>query len=1722
MNRDGILSLDLEITKDGKHLKHLGAVLGDVKVDERKDPKKAIRQLISLSKGAQFILGHNILEHDLPWLYAQEIDCSELKQLPVIDTLFLSPLAFPRNPYHRLVKDYKIVKDSYNDPVADAKLSLSIFEEQLQAFRQQYSDNSAIIDLYHFLFSTQLQSDFDSTGLCCVMEAAGSGGETPEFSTLISECVSTLGCPVQLGRLIDDFESRKVSSLCLAYAVAWIQVAEGVSVLPPWVWRRFPSIKSVIKKLRETHCGESSCGYCQENFDAEKSLKRYFGFDGFHSPQNHPNLQKNIVEAGIAGESLLGILPTGGGKSLCYQLPAMIRNQRNASLTVIVSPLQALMKDQVDGLKDKTGMESVGALYGMLSMPERASILEGIRMGDIAILYLSPEQLRNGSVKRAIQSRQIGAWVFDEAHCLSKWGHDFRPDYLYCAKVIARVAREQNEQPPPIFCYTATAKLQVIEDICSHFKNELNIDLQRFEGSVTRDNLSFDVVETQAHNKVGQILQLLEDYLGTGQEGSCVIFCSTRNGVEDISRILSAQQSLSVSYFHGGLESSEKRAILDGFMAGEFRVVCATNAFGMGVDKDDVRLVIHHDIPGSLENYLQEAGRAGRDRNNASCFLLFDEQDIEQQFKLSKMSEIRLKDIREILKEIRFRAKYTDGSIVATSKELIRSEYMNADIDADDKMADTKIKTAISWLEKDGFLTREDNINSVFQGKPKFRTLDEAETHIETLSLVPAAKSQWLLILQMLMNTSLDQGINADDILDSVITQVKDEKLKDKMSPTQIMGVLAQMAAAGVITNGFSLTTYFRPKGKNNAKVLLQEIHKIEESLLSLLPELAYEDHDSKQQLIVDIRSINTRLINEFNLESSPRIIRNLLKTWAYDGKQYQDKPSIDLHTKGKDLLCITLNRVWSELRRFSEHRRNMAESLVAFLYTILPAASASSQKKVMVEFSLEQAMDELRNDMVLKEALEGFSKTKQNEYLLRGIERSFVFLDAHKVIELQNGMAVFKQAMELKVPSGNTRTYSKEHYRDLDHHYQRKIIQIHVMHEYARLGMNEVKPLDQLVKDYFELPENEFLSEYFKNQKAMLRRATSQESWQKIVTSLNNSAQQSIVHTRSDKNQLVLAGPGSGKTKVIVHRVAYLARVEQVPGQRILVLTFNHNAAVSLRKRIALLLGHEGRFVRVHTFHGLAMRLLGTSFDPDMARDKDFDSLIKDALALLKGDVTEIGIEEDHQRSLLLDGIEHILVDEYQDIDEPQYQMISALAGKNLDEDEKISLMAVGDDDQSIYGFRQANVEFIHQFEKDYQAEIHYLTQNYRSTKTIIEASNLLIGNNNDRMKSDHPIEINHARKTEPPGGRWHEKDPLSQGRVKIIECNSLSQQANEVLTQIHCLTESDPMLEYDDIAVLARNGIDREELVQVRSVLHLGGVPYQYAIDKDHSFSLHLVREMVEFREWLRAITDSLIQTEYLERWLPEERNSWHQKIHDLILDWQEEFGDNLLATVHFQRLFDEYLFEAGRQTRYGDGVVLSTVHGVKGEEFKQVIILGGDWGYALEKNNTLEEERRLFYVGMTRSIEQLTLMNITTDKNYHPHLSILREGNCHIGISQSKEFLDKQVRFSTIGMKQIVLKIPGKYQPEHIIHKELAQLGVGKIVKLVKRGGNRLVLESRNTLISRLSMTANEKYQSLVGDETEVKVIALIKRTIEQEQDPEGVLVEQWWLPIVELCY
>ena len=335
--------------------------------------------------------------------------------------------------------------------------------------------------------------------------------------------------------------------------------------------------------------------------DALTSLHEHFGFADFREGQ------REVVAAILEGKDAVVVMPTGSGKSLCYQLPALMLG----GATVVVSPLIALMKDQVDALRAR----SLPATFINSSIAEREqwSRIDALRRGEFKLVYVAPERFRSGRFLEAIKSVGVSLFAVDEAHCISTWGHDFRPDYLRLKTVIQSIERVQT------VALTATATPYVRSDIVQQLGL---VKPETFVSGFDRPNLTIDVVHTEKEReKVARIKRLAKSH-----EGSGIIYASTRKAVEQVAVQLQAQ-GLSVSAYHAGMSDSARVKAQENFMAGRTQMIVATNAFGMGIDKPDIRFVAHYQMPGSIEAYYQEIGRAGRDDLPSSCVLLFNYAD---------------------------------------------------------------------------------------------------------------------------------------------------------------------------------------------------------------------------------------------------------------------------------------------------------------------------------------------------------------------------------------------------------------------------------------------------------------------------------------------------------------------------------------------------------------------------------------------------------------------------------------------------------------------------------------------------------------------------------------------------------------------------------------------------------------------------------------------------------------------------------------------------------------------------------------------------------------------------------------------------------------------------------------------------------------------------------------------------------------------------------------
>ena len=695
-----ITFIDTEVGVDSQKVQDYGAVRNDGAVLHTQSAQ-AFNAFVS---GCDTICGHNILNFDLQFLHLKG-------EYQYIDTLPLSPLLFPRKPYHRLVKDDKLQVDELNNPVNDAKKARDLFYDEVEAWKALSFKRKAI-------YRGLLENTREFRGFFDWLGKDESQLHNNTAAIIREEFAGKVCTHANLEAVVKHYPIE------LAFALAVIGADDLQSLTPAWVLRNYPKVNNVMAFLCNTPCGE--CEYCKRRLDAHIGLKEFFGYDEFRLFDGEP-MQQRAVEAAIRGESLLTIFPTGGGKSLTFQLPALMAGRNIHGLTVVISPLQSLMKDQVDNLAER-GISDAVTINGLLDPIERAAAINQVAEGTANLLYIAPEMLRSKTIERLLLSRNVVRFVIDEAHCFSAWGQDFRTDYLYIGDFI-RELQEKKQQPRPIAvsCFTATAKQKVVSDICDYFKQKLGVDLKVFASSAERQNLRYSVLHAEtADEKYTQLRNLI-----LGHQCPTIIYVARTRRTRELADRLK-RDGIQALPFNGKMEAAEKVANQNAFMSGETKVIVATSAFGMGVDKKDVGLVIHYDISDSLENYVQEAGRAGRDpQMEADCYVLFDDGDLDKHFILLNQTKLSISEIQQVWKAIKdLTAKH--DKVSCSPLEIARQAGWNDDDSAD---IETRVRGAITALEQAGFISRGSNVPRIFATGIKVRSMDEARQRLNASTL---------------------------------------------------------------------------------------------------------------------------------------------------------------------------------------------------------------------------------------------------------------------------------------------------------------------------------------------------------------------------------------------------------------------------------------------------------------------------------------------------------------------------------------------------------------------------------------------------------------------------------------------------------------------------------------------------------------------------------------------------------------------------------------------------------------------------------------------------------------------------------------------------------------------------------------------------------------------------------------------------------------------------
>ena len=1466
-----IAFVDTEIGMEDHQIHDIGAVRPDGSTYHG----ESVQGLCAFLAESDFLCGHNLVHHDATYLLPRLSPLIPKKNWHLIDTLYMSPLLFPSRPYHALLKDDKLQTDDLNNPLNDAMKAQKLFFDEVSAFQHLPTGVQQVY--YHLLHPyAEFYGFFKYLGFSLLKDSTE--------SLILSEYKGLLCENTKLTALIRRYPVE------LAYALALIASSDYHSITPPWLLKNYPRIEDVMKYLCNTPC-EAGCPYCTGRLDVKRHLKLIFGYDSFRTYNGEP-LQERAAQAAVDGKSLLAVFPTGGGKSITFQLPALMAGQSVHGLTVVISPLQSLMKDQVDNLNERGILDAV-TVNGMLSPIERGDAFRRVENGSATLLYISPEQLRSRTIEKLLLSRNIVRFVIDEAHCFSAWGHDFRVDYLYIGDFIRELQRKkQSRYPVPVSCFTATAKQKVISDIRDYFKRKLDVDLELFASTATRENLHYTVLFRETEEEKYNTLRALVEQ----KKCPTIIYVSRTRRTRELAEKLTRDGFPALPY-NGKMEANEKIANQEAFLNDEVKVIVATSAFGMGVDKKDVRLVIHYEISDSLENYVQEAGRAGRDPSlEAECYVLFNNGDLDKHFILLNQTKLSIGEIQQVWKAIKDMTAKGGDTIHCSPLEIARQ----AGWDDTNKEMETRVKTAISALEQAGYLKRGRNVPHVYATSICVKNMEEASRRIEASALF--SENQRLhakrIISSLISSRSIANAGNDDaesrvDYLADILGMEKQE----------VISVINLMRQESILSDAQDMTAHiYRTDTENKSLLTLRKFAKLERFLLERLPD---------EGCTIDYKTWNEAALAEGIKGSTVKNIRTIL--YFLTIRNHVKK------AEGEKTQAVQIIPAMSvqALRSSSEKRLSICAFLVSELFQSAEQMGNAGSEERLVLFSLVGMWQAYNRSQDLR--------LDQRNATLSDVSDALLYLSKIGAMRLEGGFLVLYNGMEIKrLIRDNRIKYKVDDYRLLNEYYKQKIQQIHIVGEYANLMVRDYDAALQFVQDYFQMDFKQFLNLYFKgSRRKEIDRNVTPDKYHRLFDSLSE-VQSQIIQDQESRYIVVAAGPGSGKTRVLVHKLASLLTMEDVKHEQMLMLTFSRAAATEFKTRLMELVGNAAHFVEIKTFHSYCFDLLGRNGNLEEMQD-----VVKNAAEMIRSG--EVEPNRIMKRVLV--------IDEAQDMDQHEYALVRALMQVNED----MRVIAVGDDDQNIYQFRGSDSRYMRAFIRDFGAVQYEMEENYRSRKEIVALSNAFVATLRDRMKTKQIVSVQEE-----------------SGTVEIIR--HISEHMEEAVVD-HIAANRDS----GTVGVLTNTNF---EALQITGLLNRRGIRAKL-IQSHDSFDL---RNLVEVRFFLDYIDASLREPVIGDA-------LWERAKTGLRETYQ---ASNCLS----QCLNMIQTFETVNQTKYrsdldlflresdyddfceteGETVLVSTIHKAKGREFDTV--------YLMLKNQKLEqdEEKRKLYVAMTRAKQSL----------------------------------------------------------------------------------------------------------------------------------------------------
>ena len=945
------------------------------------------------------------------------------------------------------------------------------------------------------------------------------------------------------------------------------------------------------------------------------------------------------------------------------------------------------------------------------------------------------------------------------------------------------------------------------------------------------------------------------------------------------------------------------------FMNDQAHIIVATSAFGMGVDKKDVGLVVHYDISDSLENYVQEAGRAGRDPGlSARCYVLYSDNDLDKHFILLNQTKLSISEIQQVWKAVKDLTKHR-MKVNCSALEIARQAGW------DDSVSDieTRVRTALAALEQSGYLVRGNNVPHVYATGIMVKNMDEARERIAASLLFGS-----------------DEIEKAVRIIKSLISQKHIAKAQDSeaesridyladilgLSKRDVISVVERMRQEGILADSKDISAYLQDAGDSERKsqILLERFAKLEQYILNHIPDGA---------LRISCKQLNENAVNDGINTSKEKDIRTLLYFLTVKGYTRKKEDA------ARNMEISRQADLESTIRRF-EKRLEISRFAVEWLYKLAFDAEKKNALDKAIQFSVVELLNRIKSN---SQSLFG----GLDDIQLEDVEEALLYLSKIGSLKLEGGFLVLYNAMNIQRIKDNKSRYKQDDYRMLNEFYKLKIQQVHIVGEYANLMVRDYHAALQYVQDYFQMDYRKFVIKYFKGDRANeIQRNLTPQKYKQLFGQLSKR-QMDIISDKGSRCIVVAAGPGSGKTRVLVHKLASLLLLEDVKHEQLLMLTFSRAAATEFKKRLMELIGNAAHFVEIKTFHSYCFDLLGRIGNLEESRN-----VVSNAAEMIcQGEVEPNKI-----------GKTVLVIDEAQDMGAEEHALVKALMTNN----EEMRVIAVGDDDQNIYEFRGSDSGYMYRLAQESGSTFVEMTENYRSARQPVDFANGFLKNIHKRIKS---IPIISMRK--------------EKGWVEVIRYQS------EYMYQP--LVEN--LLQHRDKGTSCVLTQTNEEAVILMALLRKHGINSKLIQSMD---GLRFWN-MAEMRYFLRYI-NKRIKTPLIteELWEEAKHNTFSTYDRSLSLMYVKrcvEQFEQTNKTKYFSD-FKEFVFESSVEDFCdvsGADVVVSTIHKAKGREFDDV--------YMFISDNYVKDAHlmRRYYVGITRAKNRLF---IHTNGDCFNHLS------------------------------------------------------------------------------------------------------------------------------------